>query len=266
MRHIAKEFSFEYAHRLMLPYESKCKNLHGHTGHVAIRLYTNSEELENTNMMVDFTFLKPFIDYIIDTYDHATLVNENDVEFIKFIQEQKILAIQFNGNPTSEVIAEDIAYKLVEFLNKEIFTSDLIETLNPEDLTVEVIFKETDTSSCSYSNDYLTILELITEENSENRTTEPPQESNSKDVTLNKKQCKCKCECKSNLSSSCENELDKLHSNFAEFCDEVKTLFTNPNINHNIFTSLMTAINEIAEQHNKSKMNKDQTVIRIVTP
>ena len=212
MRHIAKEFSFEYAHRLMLPYESKCKNLHGHTGHVAIRLYTNSEELENTNMMVDFTFLKPFIDYIIDTYDHATLVNENDVEFIKFIQEQKILAIQFNGNPTSEVIAEDIAYKLVEFLNKE------------------------------------------------------PQESNSKDVTLNKKQCKCKCECKSNLSSSCENELDKLHSNFAEFCDEVKTLFTNPNINHNIFTSLMTAINEIAEQHNKSKMNKDQTVIRIVTP
>lgn len=264
MRHIAKEFSFEYAHRLMLPYKSKCENLHGHTGHVMIRLYTNSEKLEKTNMMVDFTFLKPFVDYIIDIYDHTTLVNENDLEFIKFIQQEKISAIQFNGNPTSEVIAEDIAYKLVEFLNKEIFTSDLIEMLNPEDLTVEVIFKETDTSSASYSNDYLTILELIIEEDSEHDSTKQSQESNSKDVTLNKKKCKCKHECE-NHSSSCESELDKIHSNFTEFCDEVKTLFTNPNINHNIFTSLMTAINEIAEQHNKSKMNKDQTAIRIVT-
>lgn len=264
MRHIAKEFSFEYAHRLMLPYKSKCANLHGHTGHVAIRLYTNSEKLEKTNMMVDFMFLKPFVDYIIDIYDHATLVNENDSEFIKFIQHEEISAIQFNGNPTSEVIAEDIAYKLVEFLNKEIFTSDLIETLNPEDLTVEVIFKETDTSSASYSNDYLTMLELLTEENSENTSTEPTQKSEPENVTLNKKKCKCKCKCK-NHSSSCESELDKIHSNFTEFCDEVKTLFTNPNINHNIFTSLMTAINEIAEQHNKSKMNKDQTAIRIVT-
>lgn len=69
---VKKRMEIAYAHRLNLPYESKCKNLHGHNGIVTI--YCKSKKLDAaTEMVIDFTILKKLIH---DRLDHGFI---NDI-------------------------------------------------------------------------------------------------------------------------------------------------------------------------------------------
>ena len=70
-------------HRLSLPYESKCTNLHGHNW--IITVYCKSRELNETGMVVDFKHIK---DRIHNYLDHG-----NFNELLPF-------------NPTAENIAK----------------------------------------------------------------------------------------------------------------------------------------------------------------
>ncbi len=82
MYRVTKRMEIAGAHRLDLPYESKCANLHGHNWIVTV--HCKAEELDAAGMVCDFTHIKRAIH---ERLDHRCL---NDV---------------FDFNPTAENIA-----------------------------------------------------------------------------------------------------------------------------------------------------------------
>ena len=71
MYYIKKRLEISASHRLVLNYESKCSQLHGHNW--VIELYCCAKELNENGMVEDFTFIKRKIK---DRLDHQNL---NDV-------------------------------------------------------------------------------------------------------------------------------------------------------------------------------------------
>ena len=71
MYYVSKRMEIAGSHHLELPYESKCRNLHGHNWIVTV--YCRSKELTNYGMILDFTHIKKEIH---DKLDHQ---NINDV-------------------------------------------------------------------------------------------------------------------------------------------------------------------------------------------
>jgi len=82
MYHVKKRIEISAAHRLELPYASKCNSLHGHNW--IIHVHCKVEEVDAIGMVVDFSVIKKTI---VDALDHRNL---NDV---------------FDFNPTAENIA-----------------------------------------------------------------------------------------------------------------------------------------------------------------
>ena len=71
MYYVSKRMEIAGAHRLDLPYESKCSNLHGHNW--IITVHCKSEKLTDYGMIVDFALVKKEIHGVLD---HS---NINDV-------------------------------------------------------------------------------------------------------------------------------------------------------------------------------------------
>lgn len=72
---IMKELEFDAAHKLTLPYDSKCNRLHGHTWRVQIFLRCDSLEGEGScGMVMDFADIKRIIS---EKFDHRYL---NEIE------------------------------------------------------------------------------------------------------------------------------------------------------------------------------------------
>lgn len=82
MYYLTKTIEVSGAHRLHLPYESKCTRLHGHNW--LITVHCRAKELNAEGMVADFAHIKRLIR---DTLDHRCL---NDI---------------FDFNPTAENIA-----------------------------------------------------------------------------------------------------------------------------------------------------------------
>ena len=113
MYSISKEFSIEYGHRLQLPYESQCKNIHGHSARIIIKV--GAHALNNESMIVDFSELKDFQKTIEDMFDHALILNGND-PFVKLLEKYtKIHTL--NSEPTAEALANYISRSLTIFLD-----------------------------------------------------------------------------------------------------------------------------------------------------
>ncbi|MDF3310008.1 6-carboxytetrahydropterin synthase QueD [Rhodococcus sp. T2V] len=89
---VTRRFSFEAAHQL--PWHTgKCAKLHGHSYLLDV---TVSGPLTSDGIVTDFSDLKAAVTkHVLDEYDHAHL---ND----------------FLSNPTAELIAADIANRLLE--------------------------------------------------------------------------------------------------------------------------------------------------------
>lgn len=68
---VSKRMEIAYGHKLKLPYESKCQNLHGHNAIVIV--YCKSKEVDaSTGMVIDFKKIKELIH---DKLDHG-YINE----------------------------------------------------------------------------------------------------------------------------------------------------------------------------------------------
>lgn len=63
MYRVIKRLEISASHKLNLPYESKCQNLHGHNWILAV--YLQSETLEN-GMVYDFTEIKKLVKSRLD--------------------------------------------------------------------------------------------------------------------------------------------------------------------------------------------------------
>jgi 6-pyruvoyltetrahydropterin/6-carboxytetrahydropterin synthase len=113
---ISKEFSFEAAHRLIRNYTGKCTNNHGHSWRV--RLYIESTDLDNKDMVVDFQETKVLKQWIDENLDHTTILWEQD-PMCKYIQDSGQRIFITKKNPTSEHMAEIIMEKALQLFNTE---------------------------------------------------------------------------------------------------------------------------------------------------
>lgn len=72
---VTKKLEVHAAHKLDLPYQSKCNGLHGHTYKLEITLCSDS--LDPHGMVMDFNFIKRTIDNELDhKYLNEVLCNE----------------------------------------------------------------------------------------------------------------------------------------------------------------------------------------------
>lgn len=75
MYYIKKRLEVAGSHKLDLPYESKCKNQHGHNWVVTI--HCKSRELNLCGMVIDFAHIKNVIHNALDHQDLNTILPFN---------------------------------------------------------------------------------------------------------------------------------------------------------------------------------------------
>jgi len=97
---VTKRIEIAGAHKLSLPYESPCCNLHGHNWIIEVEV--SCKTLATSGMVIDFTCLKEAMERVIkEPLDHQYL---NEVP-------------ELNGlNPTAENLAKWIAKEMQNYI------------------------------------------------------------------------------------------------------------------------------------------------------
>lgn len=138
MKHmvITRRLEWDSAHRV-LRHESKCATLHGHR--YAALLSCTAARLDVCDRVVDFGVIKERVGGWIDaTWDHATLVNQDDHELLEFAASQALRhghrkPFAFAAEPTAETLAAvlfDKAHELLASTGVVIASIQLFETTN----------------------------------------------------------------------------------------------------------------------------------------
>ncbi len=107
MMRITKEFSVDYGHRLM-NHPGQCSNIHGHTARILV--HVAGRVIPKTGMVVDFGELNDLCKPIIDRFDHALILNEEDMGIIAALAtydrtNPKLKIVLLDREPTAENLA-----------------------------------------------------------------------------------------------------------------------------------------------------------------
>jgi 6-pyruvoyltetrahydropterin/6-carboxytetrahydropterin synthase len=130
---IAKRFRWEGAHRLPW-HDGLCRSLHGHS----YTMYVEIEgELDKRGMLMDFKDLKLCLVDLIEAWDHATMVAENDTELRNVVESRdwKHFILPF------DTTAENICIYTADYLTRN--SSDVLRSHDVT--TVRVRVSETET-------------------------------------------------------------------------------------------------------------------------
>jgi 6-pyruvoyltetrahydropterin/6-carboxytetrahydropterin synthase len=111
MYQIRKIFRFEAAHRLLHSFSQECNNLHGHS--YLIEIFLRSEKIGDNYMIIDFKELKLTIDKIINRYDHALLISDEDRELLLCAEKLNTKYKTISGETTCENLARELFYEIV---------------------------------------------------------------------------------------------------------------------------------------------------------
>lgn len=144
---ISKIFSFEYAHRLLLDYSSRCHNIHGHSGKLIINIETSENNIQKNGLLIDLADFND-IKQMIDQYDHCLLISQNDIEL-------KEIADKLNTNyiviPYNNTTMENILRHFSNFITMSLKSKILSLNKDFTKYKVTLTMHETDKNSCSYT-------------------------------------------------------------------------------------------------------------------
>ena len=142
MYRISKEFSFSMGHRLSR-HLGLCKNIHGHNYTVIVAL--KSPTLNGNGMVMDFGDLKGIVINYLRAYDHALMINKNDIVTLEkmgdIVSYLKVVTVPYE--PTAENMAREIYDYVVGEVKK--YTGEMSVDF--------VTVYETDGSQATYSED-----------------------------------------------------------------------------------------------------------------
>lgn len=108
---VTKRMEIAGSHFLALPYESKCRNLHGHNWIIEVEV--SSEKLDPNGMVIDFTHIKKMIH---DKLDHQNLSKVHCPSCAALVKDSPFPE---HFNPTAENIAKWIADELDKVLSED---------------------------------------------------------------------------------------------------------------------------------------------------
>ena len=118
-----KTFTFDAGHRLM-KHKGKCYNLHGHTYKLEVSIW-NEQVVDHNGMVLDFGDLKKIVNDVIDKWDHAMVLNEEDLQNIihckKFGYKYETLEVE----PTAENMAIYLYDAILKQLPKNIYVEKI---------------------------------------------------------------------------------------------------------------------------------------------
>ena len=130
---IAKRFRWEGAHRLPW-HDGPCRDLHGHS----YEMFVEVEGTPDANgLLMDFKHLKRALMPLIDEWDHATLIAQNDAQLLDIMRGAGWRHAVLPYDTTAENICLFVADYLVES------SRDLLVERNIH--TVRVRVSETET-------------------------------------------------------------------------------------------------------------------------
>jgi 6-pyruvoyltetrahydropterin/6-carboxytetrahydropterin synthase len=111
MYRIERRFTAPIGHRLS-KHKGRCKNIHGHNFTILVGI--KSENLNENDMVMDFTELKEIVGQYIDMFDHCLLLNKDDKSLAPYLRSTVCeRVIEFPFDPTAERLSEQI-YNYVE--------------------------------------------------------------------------------------------------------------------------------------------------------
>jgi 6-pyruvoyltetrahydropterin/6-carboxytetrahydropterin synthase len=113
---VAKRFTWEGAHRLPW-HQGLCRNLHGHSYEMTVVL---EGEPGPNGMLVDFQAIKRAIRPLVDSWDHAVLIDENDTELMELMDRTDWKRAVLPFDTTAENIAACAARHLAEHHGDEL--------------------------------------------------------------------------------------------------------------------------------------------------
>ena len=140
MHYIKRHFKFAGGHRLS-KHEGLCKNIHGHNYDVWVTVKT--PELDENDMVLDFSKFKDHVNSIIDSFDHCLLVNQCDEEMMEPFKKRGMRVMVLGDyDPTAEKMAEQIflALKLLFTGLYATITVDQVEVF--ENVKSSAIYRE----------------------------------------------------------------------------------------------------------------------------
>ncbi len=112
---IRKLFKFENAHIVRNCSSERCKfSLHGHS--YKIEVCFTADALDNGQMILDFGLMKTNIKEIIDSFDHATTIWDQDSgEYIDDMKKHSLRWVQLPVSPSAEQFSR-VIFKMVEMV------------------------------------------------------------------------------------------------------------------------------------------------------
>lgn len=134
MTTVTKTIKFDAAH-ILTNHQGLCKNLHGHTYRVDIRV--SKEDFEDGDMVIDFKDLKKIATQVIcDRFDHAFIYNtksEGECEIAAVVEKygMRTVAIPFRST------AENLSRMFYEELESQIKGLSAVVVWETQDSSAE---------------------------------------------------------------------------------------------------------------------------------
>ncbi|MHA1483067.1 MAG: 6-pyruvoyl trahydropterin synthase family protein [Candidatus Heimdallarchaeaceae archaeon] len=135
----------------MLSKHDKCARVHGHNYQIEVEI---EGELNENNMIIDFSLFKKSVGEILKELDHKTLLPENSKDFDIKTNEKEVVVTTCDDKryrfPREDVILLPIEATTAELMS--IYFHNLINKQFPG-FKVTVIMSETPTSKVIYTDD-----------------------------------------------------------------------------------------------------------------